>query len=447
MTRDYFSGKLKLMNLHGYLTAHSDAIRRVTRRLVFLTGAAVTLLAILAFLVIDKEPWVRQNPASTQHNLATTRDILHATSKPPDLFKDKVRNIALTEGDLSAVANYALTRKKLEGFAQANIYDKRLVILATIRLPNRFAQYYLNLKLIADDAEPRAYVKQVKAGFIALPKPVVRSVFWWLTYTTQLGRYVELTLPLLQDVRIGDGRLKIALNWDREVMGQVQGLVADLADKERLRVYHAKLAETLAQSQSKRFIGLTNLIRPLFELAKQRSLAEGGNAMEENRAVILALAAYANGKNLAPAIYPDAETPELIRRDVLLGRRVDAAQHFTASAVMAISGHRAFADMVGLAKEFNDTHGGSGFSFIDLAADEAGAIFGKTAISSDETARRVQDILSQSTDESAFMPNTKDLPENLTAEDFARLYGDTDSPQFLELKKKIEDRIAACKLY
>ena len=45
------------------------------------------------------------------------------------------------------------------------------------------------------------------------------------------------------------------------------------------------------------------------------------------------------------------------------------------------------------------------------------------------------------------MPTIKDLPENLSAEDFAGQYGDTDTPQFLELKKKIEDRIAACRLY
>jgi uncharacterized protein YfiM (DUF2279 family) len=207
------------------------------------------------------------------------------------------------------------------------------------------------------------------------------------------------------------------------------------------------LAEVVGQSQSRRFIGLVSLFRPLFALAKERSAAEGGDAIGENRAVILLLAAYANGKNLAPAIYSGVDVPNLARREVLLSRRTDAAQHFTASAVLAISGQRAFADMVGLAKEFNDTHGGSGFSFIDLAADRAGAIFGKMAISSEEAARRVQAILSENSDESIFMPAIKDLPENLSAEEFASQYGDTDTPQFLELKTKIEERISACRLY
>jgi len=435
------------MYLHGYPTNKFGIMGKAFRRLGYAAGALVLAVAILAILFIDKEPWAWHKAATPQHFLATTRNILHSTAKPPDQATDKVRNIALTGEDLTAVVNYAMTRKKLEGFALATIFDKRMVILVSLKMPFRYADYYLNLKLIADDAEPRAFVKQVKAGFIALPKPVVRVLFWWLTHTTRLGRYVEMTLPLLEQVRIGDGRLRVSLNWDREVMGQAQDLVAELADKERLRVYYAKLAECVGQSQSRRFIGLSALLRPLFTLAKERSEAEGGDAREENRALILVLAAYANGKNLASAIYPGMETPDLARRGVLLSRRIDAAQHFTASAVLVISGQRAFADMVGLAKEFNDTHGGSGFSFTDLAADRAGASFGKIAVDSEESARKVQATLSENSDESTFMPTIKDLPENLSAEDFAGQYGDTDTPQFLELKKKIEDRIAACRLY
>ena len=103
--------------------------------------------------------------------------------------------------------------------------------------------------------------------------------------------------------------------------------------------------------------------------------------------------------------------------------------------------------MVGLAKEFNDTHGGTGFSFTDLAADRAGASFGKVAVDSEESARRVQAILSENSDEAMYMPTIKDLPENLSLEDFANRFGDLDSPEFMELKKKIEDRIASCPLY
>lgn len=433
------------MNLLACLPALRKALPTLLRRLRFTVLVVVLALEILAVLLVDRGPVVRQADASPQHYFVHTSNILRDTAKGQG--QSKLRIIALSDEDLTAMANFVLMRKSLVGFAQAKIDVQRLVVSASIKLPVRFDDYYVNLRLIADDADPMAFVKQVKVGFIALPKPMVRLLGWWLGRTTHIGRYVHLTAPLFQAVRIGEGRLRIVFDWDPEIMGQAQDLVADLADKERLRVYYTKLAELVGQSQSRRFIGLGVLVRPLFALAKERSEAEGGDAREENRAVILALAAYANGKNLASAIYQAWDAPVLPRRELLLSRRVDAAQHFTASAVLAATGHRAFADVVGLAKEFNDTHGGSGFSFIDLAADRAGAQFGKMAVSSEESARRVQEVLSLAQDESVFMPATRDLPENLGAEDFARQYGDIESPQFQALKRQIEERIAACRLY
>jgi len=433
------------MNLPSFLPALRQTLPVLLRRLRFGLLCVILLVEVLAVLLIDREPTVWQGAASAQHYFTATRNILKKKKK--NQSQVKLRSIVLSEDDLTAMANFILMRKSLEGFAQARIEGRRLTILVSVKLPIHFDDYYLNLRLIADDAEPRAFVKQVKAGYVALPKPLVRLLGWWLGRTTHLGRYVHLTAPLFQELRIREGGLRIMLDWDPEIMGQAQDLVADLADKERLRVYYTKLAEWVALSRSKRFIGLGVVTQPLFALARERSEVEGGDAREENRAVILVLATYANGKSLASAIFPSWGAPNLARRELLLSHRVDAAQHFTTSAVLAASGHRAFADVVGLAKEFNDSHGGSGFSFIDLAADRAGALFGKMAVGSDESARRVQQLLSQAPDESVFMPSIRDLPENLGAEDFARLYGDLESPQFQALKKLIEDRIKACRLY
>ncbi|MFM8332694.1 MAG: hypothetical protein ACKN9T_13480, partial [Candidatus Methylumidiphilus sp.] len=272
--------------------------------LALLAAFCAVALAVLGGLLIDGEPTVwQQQGTGAQHYFAATREILHNSAKNP--AQAGVRTIALSQEDLTAMANFALMRKSLTGFAQANIDGARLVVQAAIKLPCRLAACYLNLRLTADDAEPQAYVRQVKAGRIALPKPVVRLLGWWLMRTTHIGRYVHLTAPLFQQVRIGDGRLRIALNWDPEIMGQAQDLVADLADKERLRVYYAKLADVVGQSQTRRFISLAALVKPLFALAKERSDQEGGDARQENRAVILLLAAYANGKGLASALYPD----------------------------------------------------------------------------------------------------------------------------------------------
>lgn len=435
------------MNFNANLTALRRPIPKLLAGVVAVAAGAAAIFLVLVVLAVDREPVIWQATPSSQRYFSATRDILSKSISNHPQGKDKLKSIALSEEDITALANFVLMRKNLKGFAKAVIENGRLVIQASIKLPVNYSDLFLNLRLIADDAEPRAFVKQVKAGYIALPKPLVRLLGWWLARATRAGRDAQRSSPLIHEVRIGDGKLKVVLNWDKETMGQASDLVADLADRERMRIYYSKLAEVVENSPLRRFIGMNALIQPLFALAKERSGLENGRALEENRALILVLGAYANGRDLAPAIYSGEEPPVLHRREVLLNRRVDAAQHFTASAVLVISGHRAFADMVGLAKEFNDTHGGSGFSFIDLAADRAGALFGRLAVGTEDSARRVQEILSQSRDESAYMPRAMDLPENLDAEEFARQFGEIDDPRFTEMKKLIEDRILACRLY
>ena len=46
-------------------------------------------------------------------------------------------------------------------------------------------------------------------------------------------------------------------------------------------------------------------------------------------------------------------------------------------------------DVIGLYKEIEDSRGGSGFSFNDIAADRAGTRFGEKAVASEDSARGI----------------------------------------------------------
>jgi hypothetical protein len=147
---------------------------------------------------------------------------------------------------------------------------------------------------------------------------------------------------------------------------------------------------------------------------------------------------------LGAALSTDKEPP---RRGVLLNKRIDTAKHFLGAATLAMSGQGTLVEMIGLAKELHDTHDGSGFSFIDLAADEAGALFGKSAVSTPVIASRVQEILSRSAEETQYIPFLKDLPESMNTEDFAQRFKAIDSPEYLAMKEQIHARIKALPLY
>ena len=190
---------------------------------------------------------------------------------------------------------------------------------------------------------------------------------------------------------------------------------------------------------------LATLAGTLLALAQERS-AEG-DPVQENRAAILVLFAYVAG--IDPASFaPEARTwPRARRQAVRLQGRHDFAQHFITSAAIAAIGDTNIANAVGLYKEVDDSRGGSGFSFRDLAADRAGTRFGELATGSAKSARDLQRRASQDLSDDAMMPAVADLPENMQEAEFRARFGGVGSSAYNRMTKEIDRRIASAALY
>jgi len=137
------------------------------------------------------------------------------------------------------------------------------------------------------------------------------------------------------------------------------------------------------------------VITALFELAYQRSSLD--NAIEENRTAIFAINDYVNKQGASNLLFTPTSKPATEQQySAFLYKRIDLAQHFIGSAALTASINKQVAQVVGEEKELSDAQqGGSGFSFIDLAADKAGMRFGEMATSSPENARNMQKAMSR----------------------------------------------------
>lgn len=136
------------------------------------------------------------------------------------------------------------------------------------------------------------------------------------------------------------------------------------------------------------------------------------------------------------------ERLKVLDAPTMLDRR-DLAQHFVVSAFLTAElGSRA-ADAAGMAKELADAQGGSGFSFVDLAADQAGIIFAERVLSGELLIRRVALTFPVS----EFMPPIAGLPEGLKYEDFQRDYMANGSKKYNDLRAEIRKRILALPPY
>jgi hypothetical protein len=169
--------------------------------------------------------------------------------------------------------------------------------------------------------------------------------------------------------------------------------------------------------------------------------------VEENRSAILMAAIVSVGKS-ADILVPEARSWQpLHRRPVLLDGRDDFAKHFLVSAALAAYAGTVVADAVGLYKEVEDSRGGSGFSFNDIAADRAGTRFGEAASASEDSAVRLQERIAAGFVERDLIPETRDLPEFMPEAEFLQRFGGIGAPAYREMMDDIERRVADLRLY
>ena len=103
------------------------------------------------------------------------------------------------------------------------------------------------------------------------------------------------------------------------------------------------------------------------------------------------------------------------------------------------------ADTVGLWKELADArHGGSGFSFNDLAADRAGTRFGELAV---QDPPRLQARIAAGVADADLMPPVDGLPEHLPQAQFVARYGGVGGAADGRLLADIEARIDALPVF
>lgn len=228
---------------------------------------------------------------------------------------------------------------------------------------------------------------------------------------------------------------------------QTQGkdLLLSPEDIQRLLIYNGHLA-MISQTLDDQSVSLTKVMQPLFRLARERTSSDG-DAGAENRAVLLTLAMYVNERNVGDLMGIGGVSPRPRQVQVTLLDRPDLAQHFLVSAAITAIADSNVANMVGLSKEVDDSKGGSGFNFADLAADRAGVRFAELATGAPRQAQLLQQQMSEVVREADFMPQVDNLPEGLMEPEFQQRYQDQDSVAYRMVNEEIERRIAACQIY
>ena len=144
-------------------------------------------------------------------------------------------------------------------------------------------------------------------------------------------------------------------------------------------------------------------------------------------------------REFCQAVESDAERTQrhkIVEAPTILGRK-DLAQHFFLSAYLTTIAGRKAAEAAGLGKELLDAQGGSGFSYVDLAADLAGIAFAERVLAD----RRAIGLLAKQFRVTDYMPSIDALPEGLP---WDRVWGQLSAGGDESLnayRRKINERI------
>lgn len=406
----------------------------------------VIWLALLSaiYLSIEKQPLITGIAQFTPAHIDRARHIL-SRNDPRRMKSGVLRTITISQEELDLVVNY-LANSYGKGSSNIDLQQGMARVRATIELPSNPIGRYLNIdaKLRETNALPR--FEYLRIGKLPVPAFVANWLLQFGIKQLQANKDYGAAADIIKNVSTSDNMLRIVFEWNDALPNQLKAFLVPPKEQERLKAYHEQLIELTKKTSSKRSLRLNELMRALFELAAQRT-NNGNDPAAENRAAIIVMAFYVNGKGLGAIIPAAIQWPRPTSRIVTLGGRGDFSQHFTISAALAATAGSPLSDVIGLYKEIADSRGGSGFSFNDIAADRAGTRLGELATTSDNGAQKVQQQFNAGLRESDIMPEVKDLPEFMQEVEFKRRYGSIDSPAYIKMSNEIERRIAALPLY
>jgi uncharacterized membrane protein (Fun14 family) len=194
--------------------------------------------------------------------------------------------------------------------------------------------------------------------------------------------------------------------------------------------------------------GFVAILHRAFEEAEENS--NGIDAVFANKAAILALGVILGEEKVARVARREIDPsyrPKInaLRNRITLRGRHDLARHFWVSAALSVVSNEANATTIGKAKELMDSGpGGSGFSFVDMAANTAGIRLAVLATKNEIKAIEMRTRIQQTDDSLDICPPIDGLPEGMNAEQFQMQYGGIGGEGTRKLFADIRERVLLC---
>jgi hypothetical protein len=362
--------------------------------------------------------------------------------------------VTVSQTEVDALCSF-LIRGTSRVSSQVQINSSGMEVAFSLRLPDNAFGRFLNGQIRILPSSQGLKLDRVFIGKLQIPESL--AIFWAkkagdFVLGNQLG---SVAMQSIQSVSFTERSVLVSVfsepmeKLHKSLKGLHKGWVS-VGDPDAIRFYYGQLAEIVGAGTGGNGVSLSTIMSPLFQVAKMRS--QRNDPIAENRAAILALAMYFGSSRfedlIGPVLTKELKASRRRNYPVVLAKRRDLRLHFIISAGLQLVADSGIGFAVGEFKELLDAGpGGSGFSFVDLAADRAGIHFAEVATGSPESARHFQQVLATGKGESSFFPDLADLPEGLQQGRFEGRYQDVQSSEYQRIVADIDQRIKKLPLF
>jgi hypothetical protein len=425
-------------------------VAKLFKTISFLLLLIVVTIVSTFIAVTDSRPLVVTNSGEQVSQAESVKKLMQQLS---DSVKNRTnrQTIVISQNQLNSLVGFAQrAHDKISG--RINIQPHSTSILASYQLPKNPIGQYLNIDVLLLPG-PGVLVSHVKLGSINIPGSLALNTLVYLADWYTNSNIGSQFVQQVESVSMTERQIQLSVlpldKFLKELNEAKQGVGGNSDEEMRFRTaYYLKQLSLLSVSKRAAPQSLANYIGPVFSWAKKRSTYD--SAPKENEAAILALAIYAGHHrfaNLVGDVQPREGEVVRPKYKPVLKSRADLNQHFIFSAAIKILSEQGLSIAIGEFKELMDrSDDGSGYSFVDLAADFAGVEFA-VAATNISSATFVQNILAGITDEKVFFPDIVGLPEGLSKNNFTRVFTEVDSPEYLKMVRNIKQRIATLPIH
>jgi hypothetical protein len=415
-------------------------MRLLLKLILWLLFLSPFVLGLLFWLALSDTPLVSEQPSLSRDDMLRAKAIVKQHKEQQS--GDRPLHLVLSERDLELAGTYLLWHLTESGL-KIDIRDDLLEARATLRIPGFPSRPYLNLQLQLRDQQGKPNLVHLQINDYVVPQSVSKQLLAELLIRLYRTDEYRLARSIVDELHLQDKQLALQYNWTPELARQARATFLKEPQQAR-QAYRSALRRLLQEEQARR-LSLSKVLPPLFELAQQRS--QEADPLSENKALLSVLGYWASSdRTLATELLGKDAGPPL-RFNGRLHNRRDLARHFLTTAALVANTGDTLADIAGTFKEVADADKGSGFSFVDLAADRAGIRFGKAATASANQARRIQRLVAAGISEGDIMPDVGELSEGIDLERFKKDFGDLDSPVYRNALRHIDKQIDQCRLY